>query len=188
MTDKNTTCEVPNKAALRKKVRELKRQFSSEELIKMSEPLIQKVLSHPRMGDAKVVMLYNSLGDEVYTHKLIRLLSERGKRILLPVVIGDTEMEVRELSENTDFEESSYGIMEPKGKAFTNFDEITFALVPGMGFDKDYNRLGRGKGYYDRFLPLLTKAYKVGICFPFQVLDKVPTDEFDKKVDELICD
>ena len=55
-----------------------------------------------------------------------------------------------------------------------------------MAFDKERNRLGRGKGYYDRFLPLLTNAYKVGICFPFQFLQSIPTEETDIKVDECI--
>lgn len=55
-----------------------------------------------------------------------------------------------------------------------------------MSFDNDRNRLGRGKGYYDRFLRQVPKAYKVGICFDFQKLDRIPTDEHDQKVDEVL--
>ncbi len=56
-----------------------------------------------------------------------------------------------------------------------------------MAFDAARHRLGRGKGYYDRFLPLLTNAYKLGICFPFQSLPSIPIDEYDQLVDEVIC-
>ena len=115
---------------------------------------------------------------------MLSLLSVR--TFLLPVVISDTEMELRLYRNPNSFETSSYGILEPIGEAFTDFSSIEFALIPGMAFDKERNRLGRGKGYYDRFLPLLTNAYKVGICFPFQFLPHIPTEETDIKVDECI--
>lgn len=175
-----------DKKSLRKEVRSRKRQFSTEELIEESRPLIQRVLSHPRLQCAKTILLYNSLPDEVYTHDLIKQLHDAGKTILLPVVISDTEMELRLYSSSNSFETSSYGILEPTGEAFTDFSSIEFALIPGMAFDGECNRLGRGKGYYDRFLPLLTNAYKVGICFPFQFLPDIPTEETDIKVDECI--
>ena len=175
-----------DKKSLRKEVRSRKGQFSTEELIEESRPLIQRVLSHPRLQCAKTILLYNSLPDEVYTHDLIKQLHDAGKTILLPVVISDTEMELRLYSNSTSFETSSYGILEPTGEAFTDFSSIEFALIPGMAFDGERNRLGRGKGYYDRFLPLLTNAYKVGICFPFQFLPDIPTEETDIKVDECI--
>lgn len=175
-----------DKKSLRKDVRERKKQFSTEELINESRPLIQRVLNHPRLQCAKTVLLYNSLPDEVYTHGLIKQLHNKGKTVLLPVVISDTEMELRLYRNPNSFETSSYGILEPIGEAFTDFSSIEFALIPGMAFDKERNRLGRGKGYYDRFLPSLTKAYKVGICFPFQFLPNIPTEETDIKVDECI--
>ena len=175
-----------DKNSLRKEVRTRKKQFSTEELIKESRPLIQRVLNHPRLQSAKTVFLYNSLPDEVSTHDLIKQLHNEGMTILLPVVISDTEMELRLYRNPNSFETSSYGILEPIGEAFTDFSSIEFALIPGMAFDKERNRLGRGKGYYDRFLPLLTNAYKVGICFPFQFLPNIPTEETDIKVDECI--
>ncbi len=175
-----------DKKALRKEVRSRKRQFSTEELIEESRPLIQRVLSHPCLQRAKTILLYNSLPDEVYTHDLIKQLHDAGKTILLPVVISDTEMELRLYRNPNFFETSSYGILEPIGEAFTDFSSIEFALIPGMAFDGERNRLGRGKGYYDRFLPLLTNAYKVGICFLFQFPPNIPREETDIRVDECI--
>lgn len=176
-----------DKTSLRKEVRARKKRFSLEELINESRPLIQRVFNHSRLQSAKTVLLYNSLPDEVYTHDLIRQLHNEGKTVLLPVVISDTEMELRLYRDAESFETSAYGILEPTGEAFTDFSSIEFALIPGMAFDGERNRLGRGKGYYDRFLPLLTNAYKLGICFPFQFLPNIPTEETDMKVDECIC-
>lgn len=176
-----------SKLELRRYVRSLKKQFTHEELIEQSSMLIRRVQEHPRLRSAETVLLYNSLPDEVYTHALIRQLHAEGKTVLLPVVVSETEMEIRHYTSPSSFKESSYGIFEPVGEAFTDFPSITFALIPGMAFDAARHRLGRGKGYYDRFLPLLTNAYKLGICFPFQSLPSIPIDEYDQLVDEVIC-
>lgn len=77
--------------------------------------------------------------------------------------------------------------MEPTGELFTDYDLIDVAIVPGMAFDREGHRLGRGKGYYDRFLAQLPHIYKIGICFPFQLVDKVPADVHDILMDEVIC-
>ena len=66
------------------------------------------------------------------------------------------------------------------------FLSIELVVVPGMAFDKQGHRLGRGKGYYDRLLPKLTNAYKLGVCFPYQYIEEVPTDEHDIRMDEVL--
>lgn len=81
----------------------------------------------------------------------------------------------------------AFGIMEPSGELFTDYSRITLAVVPGMAFDSHGHRLGRGKGYYDRFLPLLPQAYKIGVCFPFQLVDDVPIEPTDVVMDEVVC-
>lgn len=78
----------------------------------------------------------------------------------------------------------AYHIEEPTGEAFTDYTQIDFAIIPGVSFDKNGNRLGRGKGYYDRLLPQL-HSYNVGICFDFQVSDEIPIESFDKPMHEV---
>ena len=75
---------------------------------------------------------------------------------------------------------------EPTGALFTDYATIDLVIVPGVAFDRDGNRLGRGKGYYDRLLPRIPSAYKVGICFPFQIVEEVPAEPFDIRMDEII--
>ena len=76
--------------------------------------------------------------------------------------------------------------MEPVGRLFNDYPSVDVAVVPGMAFDSRCNRLGRGKGYYDRMLPKLSNAYKIGMCFDFQKLPGIPADDHDIKVDEVI--
>jgi len=119
----------------------------------------------------------------VYTHAFIEKWSKE-KNILLPVVQGD-ELELRSYHCPDDLAIGSYGILEPTGTPFHDYTNIDLVIVPGVAFDVSGSRLGRGKGYYDRLLPKLT-AYKIGICFPFQLVNEIPTEEFDIRMNEII--
>lgn len=176
----------PQKSALRSLVRSMKQQYSTEQLQTMSESVIRKLLAHPTVVAAKTIMMYYSLPDEVNTRDAIDELVKRGKTLLLPVVTGEGEMELRLYHSQEDLHEGAFHIMEPIGPLFTDYATIDVAIVPGMAFDTRGNRLGRGKGYYDRFLPRLSKTYKIGICFPFQKLPGIPTEPTDIRMDELI--
>lgn len=129
-------------------------------------------------------MLYHSLPDEVDTHRFVEKWSAQ-KRVLLPQVVGD-DLCLRCYTSAADMAVGAYGILEPVGELFTDYDAISLVVVPGVAFDAAGNRLGRGKGYYDRLLPRLTAAYKIGICFPFQLVDCVPAEPFDIRMDEII--
>lgn len=152
----------------------------------MSFAVVQRLLSHCRTKEAKTVMLYYSLPDEVDTHTLVDSLLMSRKTILLPRVTGEETMELRRYTGPSDLAIGAYNIMEPTGEVFADYVDIDLAVIPGVAFDSDGNRMGRGKGYYDRFLPLVPQAYKIGICFPFQKVESIPTDEYDVRMDEVI--
>ncbi len=132
--------------------------------------------------------MYYSLPDEVNTHTYIDSLVEQGKRVLLPVVIDDKNMIIREYTGQQDLHEGAYHILEPIGKLFPKerYQEIEVGIIPGMGFDNEGNRLGRGKGYYDRFLQQAPDIYKIGICFNFQKVEVLPTEPSDIRMHEVI--
>lgn len=144
-------------------------------------------MQHPRVQAAKTIALYMSLPDEVETRGLITSLYNKGTRVVLPAVTGPSEMEFRLYEGEESLREGDFHIWEPIGKAFTRLDDIDLIVVPGMAFDSEGNRLGRGKGYYDRMLARLKHAYKLGLCFPFQLVDHVPTEETDIRMDEVIA-
>ena len=175
------------KQELRKEIRERKRQFTERQLRELSLPAIRKLLNHARVKEADVVMVYYSLPDEIYTHELVDELVRLGKTVLLPKMIDDRNIEARVYKGKEDLQQGhSFHILEPAGECFRAMEDIDTIVVPGMSFDKEGNRLGRGKGYYDRFLSQLKHAYKIGVCFDFQCVKEVPTDENDIKMDEVI--
>jgi 5-formyltetrahydrofolate cyclo-ligase len=128
--------------------------------------------------------LYHSLSDEVNTHLFIEEWCLK-KQLLLPVVVGE-ELELRLFQNMNELKIGSFSIAEPTGPLFTDYAKIDFVAVPGMAFDRNGHRLGRGKGYYDRLLPKLTNAYKAGICFPYQVVNEVPVEPTDITMDGII--
>lgn len=172
------------KADIRRYIRSRKAEFTPEELKEQSTAIIDRLMADSRFAEARTVLLYHSLPDEVYTHKLISE-AVKTKTVLLPTVVGD-ELELHVYTPSTSTHTGVYDICESDGPLFTDYENIDFAVIPGMAFDHKGNRLGRGKGYYDR---LLTKLHcpLIGICFPFQYLEKIPVEEHDRKVDAVIA-
>jgi len=184
---------APTKPLLRAQMREAKKQHLAQ-LPKMSAEVVECLSSfftqHPSLN---TILAYWPLLDEVDIRPLIHSLIAQGKTVLLPKVTGADTMELRRYISPADLQEGAFHIMEPVGEAFTDYEKIDVALVPGMAFDAAGHRLGRGKGYYDRFLsshlsslnshpsPLL-----IGVCFPFQRVAEVPSEEHDVLMDEVI--
>lgn len=135
---------------------------------------------------AETVLIYASLSDEVPTLRFLQCVE---KRLVLPCVISDTQLELRLYTGPEDLEvRGRYHIPEPLGERFDDYAAIDLIIVPGMAFDKEGHRLGRGKGYYDRLLahPDLRNKKKIGLCFDFQCVDTVPWDMHDVVMDEVI--
>lgn len=174
------------KTELRKIIRQRKRQFTEAQLRELSLPIVRRLMANEAIKRARTVLMYCSLNDEVDTHEAIDTLVGEGKRVVLPVVLDAETMELREYRGPADMKSGSFGIMEPIGTAFTDYSLIDVAVIPGMSFDRQGNRLGRGKGYYDRFLKNIPQAYKIGVCFDFQKVDEVPTEETDIEMDEVL--
>lgn len=154
------------------------------QLTTLSAEVLTKLEASPRFQQAQVVMLYYSLPDEVQTHHFVEHWAQ-SKRIILPVVVGD-DLVLRSYHGRHELVKGAYGIEEPTGPPFLQLEQIECIVVPGVAFDSQGNRLGRGKGYYDRLLPRLPQAYKIGLCFPFQRVEQVPTEPFDIRMDEVI--
>ena len=171
-----------DKKTLRQQIRTIKKQYSQEALQTQSEQILQRLAVHPRFRQAEKVMLYASLPDEVQTLDFIDSWRHQ-KTIILPTVVGDDIIPV-ELAENVTFAEGDFHIPEPQNHPYTgDFDLI---VVPGMAFDKAGHRLGRGKGYYDRFLSQHPQVYTIGLCFDFQLLPEVPFEPHDCLINDVI--
>ena len=177
-----------DKKELRRYIREQKRHFTQQQLGEMSLSIMSSVLTHPRIQEADTILMYHSLPDEVNTHSALDQLLAMGKKVLLPKVVSDTEMTIHEYTGQNSLKPSEpYGILEPTTPELSIINcQLSIAIVPGMAFDRQGYRLGRGKGYYDRFLSHIPNIYKIGVCFPFQMLESIPSESTDVVMDEVI--
>ena len=128
------------------------------------------------------IAIYSSMRSEVDTKELINESLSLGKKVLLPRIINKNKMIFIEINDNTVYERNSFGVLEPIGEECNDIDLI---IVPGVAFDKDNNRLGYGRGYYDKYLKD-KDLYKIGICYQEQLVDLLPVDKYDIKMDMVI--
>lgn len=173
-----------SKNELRSAVRNMKKQHQTAELADMSAEVCMRMRNNGKYQEADTILMYHPLPDEVDVRPLIDDAYARGCRVVLPVVVG-SDLELR-LYAPGQMAEGAFGIMEPTGEVFADYDGIELAIIPGMAFDGAGHRLGRGKGYYDRLLPRLAHARKIGVCFGFQMLECVPAEAHDVIMDEVI--
>ncbi len=171
-----------DKAALRALIRQRFKNSTIGERSAWSASICWELIKDEHIWGAKYIMAFVPLSDEVNILPLLEVLRTKGKVILLPEVISDSAMLLREY-DGGKMVEGMYGTVSPTGRVFTDYEQIDVALVPGVAFTKEGARLGRGKGFYDRFLSNLPQAYKRGVCFPYQIVDALPCEEHDLKVD-----
>lgn len=174
------------KRELRTLMRQKKGLFTQQQLRELSLPIVDRI--KPMLAGVETIVAYYSLPDEVDTHGFIDWLIAEGKTVYLPKVISDEDMVLCRYTGAESLCEGAFGIMEPLGEEMPADKVLDVVLVPGMAFDSEGNRLGRGKGYYDRFLKLLTnpRPKLIGVCFDFQKVDMVPTEPTDVKVDVVV--
>lgn len=177
---------VQAKKRLRQHIKRLKAKQSDADKTKLSAKALHELEQSDLFVNARTVMMYWSMDDEVQTHDFVAKWSE-SKRIILPAIDGENlQLKVYAGTQAMQSGEQ-YGIGEPTGEVFEAEDEIDLIVVPGVAFDKQHNRMGRGKAYYDKLLTRLT-CPKVGLCYDFQLLDSVPCDERDVPMNAVCTD
>jgi len=166
----------------------LRAQAPEEALLK-SGIIKEKLLLDPGFKKAKVVMLYASRDEEVRTWEIINEALAMGKKVALPRCVSQAKVLPKEITDtDIDLEKGTYSIYEPRSsQQNVEIEEIDLVVVPGVAYDRDNNRLGKGKGCYDRFLKALSpRTATIGLAFDFQLLDKLPKDSHDIPVSRVI--
>lgn len=174
-----------DKKSIRKEVRERLRRVDAVSRAEASEHIFGMVESLPEFCAAATVALYMPLSDEPSTLGLAARL-QGCKRVVVPRVEGD-DMEFCDLRPET-LREGYCGIAEPSPDAVPcAVGDIDFMVVPGVAFTVDGRRLGRGKGFYDRYLSRDGfRAFTVGVCFGVQIVDSLPAEPHDRRVDKVL--
>lgn len=178
------------KAQIRKIIRETYKKTLEKERDMWSTEIKAKILQMPIYQQARHIMLYAALPDEANITSIIFDPSAISKKFWFPKII-DAETIIPHLYSpekgfTTDSEKTPYQIKEPRGKIQSVWPDLDLIIVPGLAFDHAGHRLGRGKGFYDRFLRKYPQCYKVGICFPYQFVNEIPVSEHDINMDLII--
>lgn len=168
-------------------MRELKRAVPMEEKLRRSEAVMRRVEELAEFRRAKVVLLYWSMADEVQTHAFVERWY-REKTLLLPCVQGDDLVLRQYTGPECMVSGEQFGIGEPTGPEWTDLDAVELIVVPGVAFDSEGNRMGRGRGFYDRLLKSTPRAAKVGVAYDFQLLDHIATEPHDVRMDRVITE
>jgi 5-formyltetrahydrofolate cyclo-ligase len=184
---------VQQKAAIRRKILDRRQSQGPEVRAAHSHGIIAALLRHEAFIQAKAVLVYLSRDEEVATDALLAPALESGKRVFVPVVDRDSgELRIAELSgPDTRFQLGPFGIRQPVDAElnFVSPEAVDLVVAPGVAFDRKGGRIGHGKGYYDRLLSQLdSHVNRVALAFDFQVLDAVPQDGSDVRMDTLITE
>ena len=173
---------ISEKELIRERIKKKKQQLTDKEKEIEAANVFEKIEALPEFINAHNIMIYWSMPDELPTHNFIIRWSKK-KTMLLPVVKGE-DMLIKPFSTKEELKQGSLGIWEPDvQKEYLN--SIDLVIVPGVAFDRDKSRLGRGKGYYDRYF-INKRIVKIGVCFDFQLLESIPIDSFDIKMDKVV--
>lgn len=182
---------VMEKEAIRKRVLARAAELTPGERRRESSKVMAKLFSSPEFKRSKIIMFYCSKDDEVDTSKMIKVALKMGKEVVVPVTIPKERKLIP--SRLTDYDRElgpgPYGVLQPKPGCIREVapDQIDLVIAPGVAFDKKGNRLGRGAGYYDRFLARVPKKVsKIGLAFDFQILTALPRNCHDLPVDKVL--
>lgn len=172
------------KKQLRTQLKREKNLLSSAQKKREAKQVFETIEALPEFQEAQHVLCYWSLPDELETAGFIDKWYKK-KHIYLPRVSGDW-VEVVRYEGLEMMQKGAFGIPEPRGSVITDPSLIDLVIVPGMAFSVAGDRMGRGGGYYDRFLPELKKAYRIGVCYQCQIINELPVEMHDVSMDKVI--
>ena len=175
------------KAVLRKEMKERLKGLPEGRKRELDEALCRQLLSLPEFSAPRTVYAYASLSWEPDTWEILRALLSRGFRLALPKVEG-REMRFYFVPDLKELSQSSMKIWEPKADAVPADDSEALVLVPGMAFSRDGARLGKGGGFYDRFLAAEPDHKTIALAYGFQLMEQIPTGVYDRPVDQIVTE
>lgn len=174
-----------DKQALRSRIREMKRAMTLQEIEAASLRLGKLFAATPQYHQARTIYGYLPYNQEVRTTPILEQALRDGKQVAVPKVYGD-EMKFIVMEDLSQVERGYAGIPEPIADGPVADDPTALVLMPGLAFDKQGHRIGYGGGFYDKFLASEPDHPTIALCYEFQVLDTLETEEFDIPVDQVI--
>ena len=174
-----------DKTALRKEIREKKRAMTEQQIADASRRLGELFIASDAYKNAKTIYGYLPYNQEVRTVPMLEQAIKDGKRVAVPKVYGD-EMKFIYITDLSAVSKGYAGIPEPVADQPVADDPTALVLMPGLAFDPQGHRIGYGGGFYDKFLAAEPDHPTLALCYDFQMLPKLETEEFDIPVDTVL--
>ena len=175
------------KNQIKESILEKRNLLTNEEISEKSRRIEDNLFNLSQFKKSKIVMFFASFSAEVNTHGMIKK-SLKEKIVAVPKVVQHEIEPSLIIDFDSLVKSGKFGILEPIEVMKIAYKNIDLVLVPGAAFDKKGHRIGYGFGYYDKFLKKVPKAVKIGLCYDFQVVDKIPKEEHDVPVDYIVTE
>ena len=174
-----------DKKELRRQIRELKRAMTNEQIDAASARLGELFLNCPQYQEAKTIYGYLPYNQEVRTVPMLEQAMRDGKRVAVPKCYGD-QMRFIYMDDLSKVENGYANIPEPIADGPVADDPTALVLMPGLAFTEDGKRMGYGGGFYDKFLAAEPNHPTVALCYSFQMVEDIPTEDYDIPVDRVL--
>ena len=168
---------------IRTEMKKKRSSMTETEVLVYSEIIFDKIKAFDFVFEKQKFMIYKDFKNEVKTDKIIALLTSLGKTVAHPITLGDNMIAAIPCGNETSFD--SFGIEIPKNYSVMDTPEVIF--VPLVACDENKNRLGFGKGYYDKYMSGKT-VLKIGLCYDFQVTDEIAAQPWDVPLDMIVTE
>lgn len=178
--------QMTNKKLTRTAIKEKRYALRESEVQSLSQECVSKVLQFPELLEARTVCIYMPTGNEIDTSAIIQYCLENQKRVAAPRIEGDT-MDFYYFQSIVDLKQGAYDIWEPTGTERVT-DEESVVIMPGVAFDLDCNRIGYGKGYYDKYLSKHPKMKKIALAYEFQIVGKIKREIHDIRPEMIVTE
>lgn len=176
------------KNVIRKRMKQLRADMTRTERFEKSMRIFEQLITVTEFKRADRIYTYVSMDNEIDTIMLIDYSLSLEKRVFVPRVSG-RDMEFYEISDISELSPGYMGIYEPdiNGKE-PDYSRTGFMCMPGLAFDKSYNRIGYGGGFYDRYLSVENKLYKAALAYEAQLLESIPAQDGDVRPDMIVTE
>lgn len=176
------------KNLIREQMKQLRADMTRTERFEKSMQIFEQLITVPEFKRADRIYTYVSMDNEIDTIMFIDYSLSLEKRVFVPRVSGKN-MEFYEISDISELNPGYMGIYEPdiNGKE-PDYSRTGFMCMPGLAFDRSYNRIGYGGGFYDRYLSVENKLYKAALAYEAQLLESIPAQDGDVRPDMIVTE
>ncbi len=185
-SDKNSLTHISYKSDIRNNIKKMRNGMSPDSCFEKSRAIAAALLNTTLYKAHMNILLYMAVNHEVDTSMIFEKAVSDGKRVYFPKVYGK-EMQFIKVSSMDEFEEGSYGILEPISDAAADIKE-GLIVMPGVAFDKNCNRIGYGGGFYDRYMEKHRELVSCAVCYECQIVEDIPSEPHDIKPDMVITE